>query len=45
MLVDNIRVAIENGTSSADAAAYYTQELKHSTKRFTLKKVTNSRKD
>ena len=45
MLVDNIRVAIENGTFSADEAAYYIQELKHSTKRFTLKKVTMSRTD
>ena len=45
MMVDNIRVAIENGTFSAEEAAYYIQELKHSTKKFTLKKVTMSRTD
>lgn len=45
MMVDNIRVAIENGTFSAEEAAYYIQELKNSTKKFTLKKVTMSRTD
>ena len=45
MMVDNIRVAIENGTFSAEEAAYYIQELKNITKKFTLKKVTMSRTD
>ena len=45
MMVDNIRVAIENGTFSAEAAAYYIDEIKKVTKNFTLKKVTMSRTD
>ena len=45
MMVDNVRVAIENGTFSAEEAAYYIQELKNITKKFTLKKVTMSRTD
>lgn len=45
MLVDNIRVAIENGTFSAEEAAYYIDEIKKVTKNFTLKKVTMSRTD
>ena len=45
MLVDNIRVAIENGTFSAEEAAYYIDEIKKITKNFTLKKVTMSRTD
>ena len=45
MMVDNIRVAIENGTFSAEGAAYYIDEIKKVTKNFTLKKVTMSRTD
>ena len=45
MMVDNIRVAIENGTFSAEEAAYYIDEIKKVTKNFTLKKVTMSRTD
>ncbi|MCI6284224.1 ferredoxin [Selenomonas sp.] len=45
MMVDNIRVAIENGTFSAEEAAYYIDEIKKITKNFTLKKVTMSRTD
>ena len=45
MLVDNIRVVIENGTFSAEDAAYYIRELKNSLKKFTLKKVSMSRSD
>ena len=45
MLVDNIRVAIENGTFSAEEDAYYIDESKKVTKNFTLKKVTMSRTD
>ena len=44
-MVDNIRVAIENGTFSAEEAAYYIDEIKKITKNFTLKKVTMSRTD
>ena len=45
MMVDNIRVAIENGTFSAEEAAYYIDEIKKITKNFTLKQVTMSRTD
>ena len=45
MMVDNIRVALENGTFSAEEAAYYIDEIKKVTKNFTLKKVTMSRTD
>ena len=45
MMVDNIRVAIENGTFSAEEAAYYIDEIKKVTKNFTLKQVTMSRTD
>lgn len=45
MLVDHIRVVIENGTFSAEDAAFYIQELKKSLKNLTLKKVSMSRTD
>lgn len=45
MLVDHIRVVIENGTFSAADAAFYIQELKKSLKNLTLKKVSMSRTD
>lgn len=45
MLVDHIRVVIENGTFSAEDAAFYIRELQKSMKNLTLKKVTMSRTD
>jgi hypothetical protein len=45
MLVDHIRVVIENGTFSAEDAAFYIRELKKSLKNLTLKKVSMSRTD
>ena len=45
MLVDNVRVVIENGTFSAEEIAYYIEQLKKTTRKFSLKKVTMSRTD
>ena len=45
MLVDHIRVVIENGTFSAEDAAFYIREPKKSLKNLTLKKVSMSRTD
>ncbi len=45
MMIDNIRVTVENGTISPEAAKYYVGKLRESSKRFTLKKVNFSRSD
>lgn len=46
MLIDDIRVTIENGPLSVNDAAYYILQIKKaSSKKFTLKKVTFSRFD
>jgi hypothetical protein len=43
MMIDDVRVMIENGTFSAEDVKYYVDALKHSLTKFTLKKVTLSR--
>lgn len=45
MMVNGIRVVIENGTFSAEETAFYMEELQKLSKKFTLKKVTMSRTD
>lgn len=44
MMIDNIRVIIEQGPFSAEDAQYYIERIKATTK-FTLKKVTFTRSD
>ena len=44
MMIDNIRVIIEQGPFSAEDAQYYIERIKATTK-FTLKKITVTRYD
>ena len=44
MMIDNIRVIIEQGPFSAEDAQYYIERIKATTK-FTLKKITFTRSD
>ena len=44
MIVDNVRVIIENGTFSAEDAQYYINRIKKTSK-FSLKKVIFNRTD
>ena len=44
MIVDNVRVIIENGTFSAEDAQYYINRIKRTSK-FPLKKVIFNRSD
>ena len=44
MIVDNVRVIIENGTFSAEDAQYYINRIKKTSK-FSLKKVIFNRSD